>query len=237
MKLRKNVIAIIILIMVSIFLFYNSFREKISEYRIECSLINKRKIVIILTIDQRKLWYKFPKTPVAHGAYDFKIGGGDKRQSLEFKYNEKIILFNTRGNVSVFNIWNEKIYLITSENDRINHFKFYRYINKWEEIKAEVFPKEIAIENFCIGPGTGYEIDPESKTFRAETTSFIWKRLGEDENDFNEWEKINVSVEKDYLCEYKKRYIDPYWSLEKLRERNPRVLSATSKSESFGDAH
>lgn len=202
-------------------------RERVITYKIRCALINKGEIIVLLKIDQRKIWFRFPNKPIAHGAFDYKIGGGDERGCAEFTFNKKNIKYCTRGSFSILNVWKNVLYLVINEKNGFDNFKFLKYNNKndWEEISEKEFPKEIAIENIDISVGNSYKIDPELENFRSENTAFIWKRLGSDFTFYNIWKQSNGFVEKEYLIDFKKKYIDPYWKEEELKNRIPEIIS------------
>jgi hypothetical protein len=203
-------------------------REEVRSYKIQCTLINNNKMTVLLKIDQRKIWFKFPNSPIAHGAFDFKIGGGDERGCMEFTYNKKVIKYCTRGSFSILNLWKNVLYLAIKEKNGFDNFRFLKYNNQndWEDISEKEFPKEIAIENIDISIGNSYKIDPELENFRSENTAFIWKRLGSNFTSYNTWKQNNSVVEREYLIDFKKNHIDPYWKEEELKNRIPKIISS-----------
>ncbi|MCJ7481386.1 MAG: hypothetical protein MUO31_00300 [Thermodesulfovibrionales bacterium] len=106
------------------------------------------------------------------------------------------------------------------------NYSFYKYKDKWKEISEKEFPKEIAIENINFDLDSYIKINPENKVFRSSSTAFLWKRLGSDSVTYNNWKNNNLfEVEKEYLIDFKKKYIDPYWKEEDLKNRIPKITS------------
>jgi hypothetical protein len=224
-KWRYIFIFLLIVIMIILILFI-FIREKTSSYQMECTLINHDKVIVNCESSHRKIWFKFPQSPIAHGAFDFKIGGGDEKICMKLKLKNKKISICQRGYLSILNNWKNELYLATIQMEELYNYSFYKYVNEWKEISEKEFPKEIAIENINVDLESYIKINPENKVFRSSNLAFLWKRLGSNLTTYNNWKKNNLfEVEKEYLIEFKKKYIDPYWKDEEIKNRIPKIMS------------
>ena len=222
------IIIIVLFLGVAFYIHLRSIREHIYWY-VEQSLINDDKVELKFDLNSRKEWFSFP------GRHPFIIiGGGDLRLDIYFIYKGQEHNFGKIGSPVLINYWNSFFYIVTlsSKDSKAynSDFHFYRYDKGCVRIKSEEFPKSIAIPN--INYVRNYPeisepdiINPDIKDFRYSLTAKLWLRLKkgihyyETKKGFKTYE-----VDKDFLVEYKKKYIDPYWNQKALKDNYPKVL-------------
>ncbi|MCJ7481385.1 MAG: hypothetical protein MUO31_00295 [Thermodesulfovibrionales bacterium] len=83
----KFIISSIVIVAIIVLILFIYVREITSSYQIECTLLNHDKCIVYGEDSQRKVWFKFPQKPIAHGAFDFKIGGGDEKICINLIFN------------------------------------------------------------------------------------------------------------------------------------------------------
>ena len=146
----------------------------------------------------------------------FSVGGGNRRYEIRFKYKGKDYLWKSKSRTFILNAYKNTLYtmIFDTETDRGKIcFRFYKYKNKWIEIPAKEFPKEISIENMGLSEDDKYDLkglNPDYYPFRRTLTAKLWLRL---EKGIKYYEAPDV-VDYDFLKEYKKKYI-----LKKSREK------------------
>ena len=217
-KIKKRYIVLSIVLILTVLFIYRLYIREHSYLYIEQSLINNDVIEIEIDSNSRKPIFSW-----IHG--EDIIGGGDFRIDLNFSYKGIEYHIHIPGGDILINYWENKFYIISlvwigKKNERRLIYKFFKLNNKsrLKEITPEEFPKPIAIAN--IDYIRNYpqvekpvDINVDLKEFRKSRTAGLWRVLLK-----------NLKCNKECLLEYKKKYIDPYWTEESLKNNYPRTL-------------
>ncbi len=146
----------------------------------------------------------------------FSVGGGNRRYEIRFKYKGKDYLWKSKSRTFILNAYKNTLYtmVLDTETDRGKIcFRFYKYKNKWIEIPAKEFPKEISIRNIWLSNREKKIMDSlrtDQSSFKRTLTAKLWLRLEKGV----EFYEAPYYVDSKFLEEYKKKYI-----LKKSREK------------------
>jgi hypothetical protein len=236
-KLRIGFILMIATILFSI-LIYSYFRNQRTHiiWIVDQKLSNGD--IISIKIDQNyKRLYNFPggQLPI------ISIGCDDWKHDLYFNYKGKSFEFQTDGLPFLINIWDNTFFIVIlkSEGSLKDKYKpklhFFKYTDSWQNVRAEEFPKQIAIENLYFT--INYPIIQAPETIHDNLDDFIisntvrlWLRLEKgleyyqtDSTSFNPKEKF--IIDPSFVTKYRIKYIDPFWSDKDFKEYLPVVWS------------
>ena len=138
------------------------------------------------------------------------VGGGNERREIRFSYKGKDYLWETRSNTTfILNAYKNTVYtmILDTETDIEKIcFRFYKYKNKWIEIPAEEFPKEISIRNMWLSNSDKKIINSlqtDRSSFQRTLTAKLWLRLEKGVKFY----EAPYCVDSKFLEEYKKKYI------------------------------
>ena len=232
-NIKRVIIPGITLSVIMLFLLFQMNKRSHSYWYVSQQLINGDLIELKFDSSSRIPLFSFPDRHPS-----IIIGGGDYRIDVYFSYKGQKHHFESIGAPVLINYWKNQFYIVSVawegiDNDRRPFLKFYRFENRsrLKEISPEKFPKSIAIPN--IDYIMNYPeiekpeiINPDLKDFRLSLIARLWLRLEKgvpyhetEIRDFKPYE-----VDKNFLIEYKKKYIDPYWSEQALKDNYPKVL-------------
>lgn len=199
------VVCSIILFIIGAFLFLKYRRE--SDKWIE--------YIKLLNGDTIKLFHHYSHRAM-YGPLHFLIGGGGEKYVVSFEYRGTVYIWQCLDIPTVIQFWKNDLYIVMLDRENFSlQFRFYKYKEKLIKISSKDFPKAVAIQNRWDSYGNGllisqrpfkeYKIDPNNASFRYSVSAKIWLRL-EKGIDFRE--SRYQEVDKDFLIEYKKKYID-----------------------------
>jgi hypothetical protein len=199
------VAGVIILFFIVVFLFLK-YRRESEKWVEDIKLLNGNTIKVFHHYSQRAMY----------GPLHFLIGGGGEKYVVCFEYRGTVYIWQCLDIPIVIQFWKNDLYMVMLDIENFSlQFRFYKYKKKLIEISSKDFPKSVAIQNRWISDGTGllsshktftkYKIDPNDDFFRYSVTAKIWLRL---ENGIDFRESRYQEVDKDFLIEYKKKYID-----------------------------
>ena len=226
---KLGCLAILLLI---VFLFFYLRSQRYHRYwHVEQSMINGDTIRLKFDYNTRKIFFSFPGRHPS-----VIIGGGDLRYDLYYNYAGKDYHIRTYSLPVLINFWEGRFYFVTLGSEgkvgRERKFRFYSFDKEWVEIKAEAFPKQLAIPNIYFVRNypeicDPVEIEPKSKEFRYSLTARLWLRL-EKGKTYHETRRRSFKpyeVDKSFLDRYMKIYISPYWDLDKINMSKSIVVS------------
>lgn len=147
------------------------------------------------------------------------VGGGNRWYEIRFKYKGKDFLWESKSRTFILNVFKNKLYTMIFDTETSLgevHLRFFKYNNKWSEISAEEFPKEISIQNLYLKKNNGYykgkpvndyeivkDLNTEDILFRGSLTAKLWLKL-EKGTRYDEAPSI---IDSKFLREYKRKYI------------------------------
>ncbi len=138
---------------------------------------------------------------------------------IGFEYKGRQYNWKSTSLPILLDFYNGTIYLVVedAEEPMKVDFRFFKYQKKWVEIQAVDFPKSIAVQNMGLHENIGVldgravsdhdvveELNPDSSFFRDSQTAKLWLRL---EKGKPYHESILKQVDKDFLIEFKRKYI------------------------------
>jgi len=231
--MKRVIIPCIILLVIMILLLLQIIKRSHRYWYVSQQLINGDLIELKFDSNSRKPLFSFPGRHPS-----IIIGGGDYRLDIYFIYKKLEYHFNSPGSTVLINYWDNQFYIVSVawesiDNERRPILKFYILGNKsrLKEIEPEKFPKSIAIPNIeYIRNYPEIEeprlINPDLKKFRISLIARLWLRL-EKGVPYHKTEgglfKL-YEVDKEFLIEYKQKYIDPYWTEESLKKNYPEII-------------
>jgi hypothetical protein len=137
------------------------------------------------------------------------VGGGNELYKIRFKYKGKEYLWESKSRTFILNAYKNALYIMILDTETDIEkicFRFYKYNNKWIEITAKEFPKEISIENMGLSNSKKKIINSlitDRSSFKRTLTAKLWLRL---EKGIKFYE-APYYVDSKFLEEYKKKYI------------------------------
>lgn len=203
------VVGIVFLAIILIFLFLK-YRREGDKWQEKITLLNGDTIQVCHDYSHRAIY----------GPLHFSIGGGDAKYKVGFEYKGTTYKWECLHIPIVIQFWEKILYIVMLDRERSSdlQLRFYKYDRKLIEISAEKFPRPIAIQNrWSLSgreffrsnvPFKEYKIDPNDLSFRKSVLAKIWLRI---EKGIEYKKSRYKEVSKDFLIEYKKKYIEPVW--------------------------
>ena len=137
------------------------------------------------------------------------VGGGNEWREIRFSYKGKNYLWESKSRTFILNAYKNTLYTMVLDTEADIEkicFRFYKYKNKWIEIPAEEFPKEISIENMWLSNSEKKIINSlrtDRSSFKRTLTAKLWLRLEKGVKFY----EAPYYVDSKFLEEYKKKYI------------------------------
>lgn len=233
-KISFWILGLIIIVLSGAYIYLRNIRDH-TFWIIEQKLANGIKIDIKIDNNCRKIWSFPPNTrfPI------WTKGGDECRFDLYFSYKNKNYQFKTKELPVLLNIWDNVFYAVIEnaiKEDGMGieyrpEFNFFKYVDGWQSIPAEDFPKQIAIDNLSFSKSFPSVDNPDNineniDRFKKSTTALLWLYL-EKKLTINVL-KEDFQVDPKFILDYRKKYIDPFWSGKNLDEYLP-ILSESDR--------
>ncbi|MGG6231133.1 hypothetical protein [Tenacibaculum sp. SDUM215027] len=197
----------IIIALVGVYIFYLKFQRKTKVWSEEIEVANDIKIPIEFMSSQRKYY----------GGHGFGWGGGDDRSSIKFDYNS--ISYSHKGSYFlpyVIKLFKDNFYVVSFDRTNMSKiiFRFFKSDKKgsFKEIKAEEFPKHLAVQNRKLKDTAVYygdETKEMMKTLNPDEikntlTAKMWFQLERGTNYY----EMPSDISLDFLKSYKEKYLN-----------------------------
>jgi len=204
-------------------LIFMSFCRDHRYWYVKQTLLNGDVIEITFDKNEKHVWGYIPHIHTS--------GGGDIKYKISFKYKRDKYTFETKASLVLINIWKGDFFIVTKDfiDKGDNYEYFLRYFktqkNKFREIKPALFPHSIAIPNIYSFNNYPEIKDPEIinpllEDFKETITAGLWLNLNNGISYHASWKPEY----KQTLIDYKKKYIDPYWTEKAIKDNFPVVV-------------
>ncbi|NIQ65523.1 MAG: hypothetical protein GTN94_03275 [Candidatus Aminicenantes bacterium] len=226
---RKSALFLILVVIILVVIFCNLQERDHFFWIVQQKLSNGA----VINIEMDESWKKrlsFPPHPLTL----WSIGGGCHRRDINFSYKGEEYFFRSSDEVVLLNIWDNIFYLVVLIDEDGSKYKykakfhFFKYQGGWQEVSSNEFPKEIAIVNSYLSEPYASESDDINKNIedlKNTRTAKLWLRL-EKGIDYYQTRGPKFQVDKQAIFEYKKKYMDPFWSGKDFKEYLPQIKNS-----------